>query len=59
MENAIKRLEQIEEGASVKIPIPPYPLDITGAEGETRTLTGLPPLDFESSASTNSTTSAL
>lgn len=29
-----------------------------GAEGRTRTVTGLPPLDFESSASTNFTTSA-
>ena len=37
----------------------PYSLDIIGAEGRTRTVTGLPPLDFESSASTNSTTSAL
>ena len=31
---------------------------ISGAEGRTRTVTGLPLLDFESSASTNSTTPA-
>ena len=36
----------------------PHPLDVTGAEGRTRTVTRLPSLDFESSASTNSTTSA-
>ena len=36
-----------------------YYRGILGAEGRTRTVTGLPLLDFESSASTNSTTPAL
>ena len=34
------------------------PLNAFGAGGENRTRTGLPPLDFESSASTCSTTPA-
>ena len=36
-----------------------YPLFFHGAEGETRTPTGEPPLDPEPSVSANSTTSAL
>jgi hypothetical protein len=38
-----------------------YPIEDTRsfAEGGTRTLTELPPADFESAASTSSTTSAL
>ena len=34
------------------------PIEKYGADGENRTLTGLPPPDFESGASASSTTSA-
>ena len=37
----------------------PLPLIFKSAGGETRTLTGFLPLDFESSASTNFTTPAM
>ena len=40
-------------------PFEPQILEITGAGGETRTRTGRTPGDFESPASTNSTTPAL
>ena len=52
------RCDTTKKGDISKNTDTPYALDITGAEGRTRTVTRLPSLDFESSASTNSTTSA-